>query len=239
MNIAIIVAGGIGSRLGLGYNKVFAELKGRKVLAYTIANFERCAEVDQIVVCAGNHESGTAHDDIKSVSDLIIEEKFHKVSRVVAGGSTRMESVQCGIDAVSPKLTDILLVQDGSRPFISNGLIVEMIEKAKSGDAVICGAVPKDTIQILDERGFSVETPERNKLLAIYTPFVGTYRIIREARDKAIAENYLNTPGYEDSALIQKLGKAVQVVESPYSNIKITTQDDLKLAEWIIEQGKY
>ena len=235
MNIAIILAGGIGRRMNLGYNKVFAELAGAPILAHTLTNFEECDRVDQVVVVAGNDSEGTAAEDIARVSDLIEERGFGKVISVVAGGATRMQSAEHGLAAADADDKDIVLVQDGDRPFTPPELITRAIEAAEQHDAAVCGAQPKDTIQLLDAEGLAVETLDRSRTLSVFTPVAARWGILQKAREKAQREGYIDTPGYEDSAVLQRYGVKVKVVPCDYTNIKITTPDDLEFAELIFE----
>lgn len=234
MTKTIILASGTGSRLNLGYNKVFAKIKGFPILYYTIKNFEDCKQIDEIIITAGNHEEGT-HKKDKNVAEKIIKKyNFKKIKKIVAGGNTRMRSVENGLKAANPNNNDIVLIQDGARPFAVPNLIKKIIIAAKKHGSAICGVVPKDTIQLVNKDGFSTKTFVRNKLIAIQTPMAAKWMLLKNARDKAIKENYLNTPGFEDSALLQELGEKIKVVISDYTNIKITTKDDLKLAKHIL-----
>ena len=233
---AVIVAGGVGKRLGLGFNKVFAELSGVPLLAYTLQNFERCEQVDQIVICAGNPADGTSDLDQARTQKIVDEYGFQKVVTVVAGGSTRMASVEAGLLAADASDDDIVLVQDGSRPFSSPDLISKVLEAALAYDAAICGVTPKDTIQFINEDGFSVNTIDRSKLLAIHTPVAAKWKFLRDARTKASQEGYLDTPGFEDSAILQKYGISVKVVESSYTNVKVTTPEDLDIAAQLLRE---
>ncbi len=236
MNSVIIVAGGIGRRLGLGYNKIFAKLLDRPVLSYTIENFVASPGVDQIVVCAGNPQDGTAEDDCRRVQELLEREDLLDRITVVPGAGTRMQSVQCGLDALSLTDEDIILIQDASRPFTSQQLITELIQSAKEHGASICGVKPKDTIQKIDESGCCVQTFDRDTLRAVATPVAAQWRLLRQAREIAKREGYLDTPGFEDSALLQKAGTPVFFIDCGYTNVKITTQEDLFLAERLLSE---
>ena len=233
MTTAIILASGTGSRLNLGYNKVFAQINNLPVLYYTIKNFEDCNLMDKIIITAGH---GDAHQNDKTeVENIIQKYNFKKIKKVVAGGKTRMLSVQNGLDAASLKDDDIVLVQDGARPFTKPDLIKKIIQAAKKHGSAVCGVTPKDTIQLIDNDNFSTQTFARDKLIAIQTPMAAKWSLLKQARDKAKKEGYLEKEGFEDSALIQELGKRVKIVKSDYANIKITTKEDLEVAKNILK----
>lgn len=236
MNHVIIVAGGTGRRLGLGYNKIFAKLLDRPVLSYTIENFVASPVIDQIVVCAGNPQDGTAEMDGQRVREILEQEDLLERVQVVSGAATRMQSVQCGLDVLSLEEDHIVLIQDASRPFTSQSLIEELIEAAQTHGASICGVKPKDTIQRVDESGCCVQTYDRETLRAIATPVAVKWGLLRAAREKARKEGYLDTPGFEDSALLQQNGVPTYFIDCGYTNIKLTTQEDLFLAERLLSE---
>ena len=229
---SIILASGTGSRMNLGYNKVFAQIKGLPVLYYTIKNFEDCEMVDEIIITVGQGDKNLK--DKKNIEQIIQKYNFQKVKKIVPGGATRMQSVQNGLEASEINDDDIILVQDGARPFAKPSLINEIIQAAKQYGSAVCGVTPKDTIQALDANGFSTKTFARDKLIAIQTPMAAKWSILKKAREKAKKEGYLEKEGFEDSALIQKLGKKVKIIKSDYSNIKITTKEDLVMAKEMV-----
>ncbi len=234
MNHALIVAGGTGSRMGLGYNKVFAQLGSEPVLAHVIRAFERSANIDSITVVAGNPDAETVDADHGAVSEIAARAGFSKLRPSVAGGSTRMQSVENGLRALAPSDEDVILIQDGGRPFVSVELIDRVLEAADEFGAAVCGVRPKDSIQTISADGFVERTHQRSALLAVHTPAAAHWGLLREAREKARNEGYLDAPGYEDSALLALLGAKVKVVPSFYENIKITSPEDLVLAETLL-----
>lgn len=234
MNIAIILAGGTGSRMNLGYNKVFANLNDTPILTHTIRNFEHCPDIDRFVIVAGNQQADSVAHDVQKVHEISEKENFKKLHAIVPGDEARMLSVSCGLEAADLDQNDIVLIQDGGRPFCPSELITSLIKEAETHGASICGATPKDTIQQLNEDGFATHTFDRSKLLAIFTPVAARWKLLKESREKAKREGYLNTPGFEDSALLQRNGIPVKVVYCDYTNIKITTPDDIWLAEKIL-----
>ncbi|MCB0346468.1 MAG: 2-C-methyl-D-erythritol 4-phosphate cytidylyltransferase [Bdellovibrionales bacterium] len=238
MNHAVIVAGGTGSRMGLGFNKVFAELGGEPVLAHTIRAFENSASIDSITVVAGNPDAGSAEDDCAKVLEIVHAAGFTKVRKAVAGGSTRMASVENGLMSLGAAEDDIVLVQDGGRPFVTPALIEELICAVKEHGAAVCGVVPNDTIHAIDAEGFVKDTYDRSRLLAVHTPAAARWGTLKAARDKARSDGYLDAPGFEDSAVLARFGAKVKIVQSRHENIKLTTPQDMQLAAAILADCK-
>lgn len=235
MIAVVIVAGGIGRRFKSGFNKIFAEICGRPIISHTIQNFESCPDLNSIVITAGNPKDQTAEQDCKLVREMIAKEGFRKVKAVVAGGPTRMQSVGEGLKAIPLKDDDFVLIQDAARPFTPPALISQIITAAKEHGAAICGTTPKDTIQKKDADGFATETFDRNHLVAVFTPVAVRWGLLKRAREKAVREKTLDTPGFEDSAILQLAGIKVKIVPCDDTNLKITTPEDLLLAEQILK----
>lgn len=234
MNYAVIVAGGTGSRMGLGFNKVFAELGGETVIARAVRAFQAAEAIDEILVVAGNPQAGSAEADCSRARELLGAEKFSKLRAVVPGGPSRMESVECGLRALTAEEDDIVLVHDGGRPFVTPQLIGSVAAAASRYGAAVCGISPKDTMQAIDAEGFVERTFDRSRLLAVHTPAAARWGLMKRARGKARAEGYFETPGFEDSALLALSGAQVKVVPSFAGNIKITTPEDLHSAEALL-----
>jgi 2-C-methyl-D-erythritol 4-phosphate cytidylyltransferase len=239
MNTAIIVAGGQGKRLGLGYNKVFAKLCKYPLLAYTLANFELASLVDKVIVVAGDCSAGTADKDRGLVLDLLNTFSFKKVSDVVAGGAYRMDSVAEGLKAAGLSDDDFALIHDGCRPFADAELIDTVIREAKGSLAAVCGLTPKDSICSVSSSNELVTSFNRDSLVALHTPLAARWSELKAARKKAQEEEYLNTPGFEDSIILSKYGQKVKVVQSSPANVKVTTKEDLLLAERMLESEKF
>jgi 2-C-methyl-D-erythritol 4-phosphate cytidylyltransferase len=155
---------------------------------------------------------------------------FKKVKRILSGGKERQDSVYKGLLALS-KDTDIVLIHDGVRPFISTEKIGKSIEMCKKEKAVILALPVNDTVKRVDEE-YVVTTLDREKLWIAQTPQTFEYKLILEAYKKAIEDSFIGT---DDSSLVERLGFKVRVLEGESQNIKITTREDLVLAEKIIE----
>ncbi|MFH1335610.1 MAG: 2-C-methyl-D-erythritol 4-phosphate cytidylyltransferase [Candidatus Zixiibacteriota bacterium] len=223
-NVAIIVAGGIGKRIEGNLPKQFLTLTGKPILAHTIDKFQKCELIDEIILVV-------PEDHLGYCSQAIVEEySFDKIRRIVCGGKERQDSVYQGLKACS-NATSYVVIHDGVRPLISVEKISESIELCRHKKAVIVAVPAKDTIKRVVD--FSVVTTlDRTKLWLVQTPQVFEYKLIRDAYEKATQENFIGT---DDSALVERMGCEVAVLEGEYSNIKITTKEDLILAEKLLD----
>jgi len=221
---ALIAAGGRGERIGGILPKQFMEIKKKPVLAYTVEKFEKCELIDEIILVVPEDYMSFCSYNIVDVCD------FKKVKRILSGGKERQDSVYKGLLALS-RDTDIVLIHDGVRPFISTEKIGKSIEMCKKEKAVILALTVNDTVKRVDE-GYVVTTLDREKLWIAQTPQTFEYKLILEAYKKAIEGSFIGT---DDSSLVERLGFKVRVLEGESQNIKITTQEDLVLAEKIIE----
>lgn len=220
----VVAAAGKGSRMGLQQNKQYVEISGKPILARTIKAFEDCGLVDEIVITAGDGEIDYCRDNI------IKKYGFTRVKAIVPGGNTRQRSVYNGLKMISPG-GGIVLIHDGARPFIGSKYIQACIEAAREYGAA-CVAVPvKDTIKRTCPEGFVKDTVERDQLWAIQTPQAFRYSIIMEAHKRAAADGF---EGTDDAVLAERLGYRVKLVMGSYHNIKITTEEDLTIAEGIL-----
>lgn len=220
---AIIVAAGKGLRMNMDGSKQFIEIAGKPVLARTVQAFENCEAVDEIVIVV-NRE-----DIVYCKHNIVDEYGFDKVSVIAAGGATRQESVYNGLREL--KDTDgIVLIHDGARPFIGHDRILDNVVMAEEYGAC-CEAVPvKDTVKQADKSGMVDVTLKRESLWAAQTPQSFKYDIILMAHEKAVAEGFTGT---DDATLVERLGYPMRLIKGSYNNIKITTQEDLLLAEAI------
>ncbi len=223
-NISVVIAAaGSGSRMGMDVNKQFLDIGGKPVLARTIQAFEDCSLVDEIIVIAAESEVEYCNKGI------VGKYGFRKVKNVICGGEFRQQSVYNGLMQVSTDC-DIVLIHDGARPFIDCKSITECIEAARETGAA-CVAVPvKDTIKRADDEGYIEGTIDRRSLWAMQTPQAFRYDLIVEAHRNAILEGYVGT---DDAVLVERIGRRVKLVSGSYYNIKITTKEDLAIAEGI------
>jgi len=220
---AVILAAGKGERMGAGKNKQFIEIKGRPVLYHTLKAFSRCSAIDKIVlVCA--------RDEIEYCRSEIIEKySFVKVAGIAEGGTERQDSVRSGLKAAGD--CEVVLIHDGARPFVTDGIIEEGIRCAEKHGACACGVTPKDTIKIKGPGGFSEGTPDRDTLFSVQTPQCFKKELIDGCYDKL---SDLQIRFTDDTSVAEHFGYKVFLYPGSYSNIKITTPEDLPVAENIL-----
>ena len=221
---AIILAGGKGKRMGAPVSKQFIEIKGKPIIYYTIKKFSENKKIDNIVVVLSKDEVGYFKENILEKYNL-------KVDNIVIGGTERQDSVYNVLKSLEDTNTDIVLIHDGARPFISDRIIDDGIKFAQVYGACAPGVMPKDTIKIKNESNFSVSTPERGSLVAIQTPQVFKFNEILECHEKIKINNIVVT---DDTMVAEKFGYSVYLYDGEYTNIKVTTPEDLILGEKLI-----
>ena len=221
---AIILAGGKGKRMNSSISKQFIEIKGKPIIYYTIKKFNDNKKIDNIIVVLSQEEIEYFKENILKKYDL-------KVDKIVVGGAERQDSVYNGLKSLENSETDIVLIHDGARPFISDRIIDEGIKYAAIYGACAPGVMPKDTIKIKDENNFSINTPNRETLVSIQTPQVFKFSEILECHKKVQIDKLVVT---DDTMVAEKYGNKVYLYEGEYTNIKITTPEDLILGEKLI-----
>lgn len=222
MNItAVIVAAGIGARMGGPVNKHLLLLAGKPVLAHTLAVFEACPVVDNVILVGGL-------DRLAVYQQMVMDFGFAKVSAVVAGGETRQESCEKGLAQAAN--ADIVIMHDGARPLVTVRMIAETVEEAGRHGAAIVAVPVKDTIKQGDTDGFVTATLERTLLWQVQTPQTFRIDILRRAQQAAHGV----FTGTDDAALVERLGLPVKIVPGDYGNLKVTTPDDLVVAEYLL-----
>ena len=215
----IIPASGTGSRFGGNTPKQFLPLEGKSILWRTISAFEKMDAVDEIIIA-------TAEEYIHEVKNY----SFAKARHVIKGGESRSASIYEAIKILQAAPQDIILIHDGARPFVTAETITAVISAAaKHGAAISCTPMT-DTIKEVNEDGRITATPNRANLWRAQTPQGFTYEIISKAYKQGEEDEILHTVT-DDSALAERMGTPVFVVPSPPGNIKITTPEDMKIAE--------
>lgn len=218
---AIVLAAGRGSRMNSDVCKQFMDLDGYPVLYYSLRAFEQSGLIHEIILVTGE-------DDISYCRAQIVEKYgFHKVSRIVAGGSERYLSVYEGLKAAGT--ADVVLIHDGARPFVTEDIMRRTIEAARQNGSGVAAMPVKDTIKLADEQQFVTATPPRERLWMIQTPQTFSYPKILAAYEQAIAQGLTNLT---DDAMVmeQTTGCRVKLVEGSYRNIKVTTPEDMDIA---------
>ena len=218
---AVIVAAGNASRMG-GIDKVMAQLKGEPMMARTVRTFQNCDCISEIVIV-------TREDLILPITNLTRE--MPKVKAVVRGGSSRQESVNLGLNALSKEI-QLAAIHDGARPLISMEVIDRTVRAAHTHSAAAPAIPVKDTIKVVEGR-VVVNTPDRATLFAVQTPQVFDFDLLRGALKHAEETGAQVT---DDCSAVELLGMKVKIVEGDERNLKVTTPMDLKIAEMLLEE---
>lgn len=225
--MAIVLAAGKGSRMKSDTPKQFLMLRGKPVLYYSLKAFED-SFVDEIILVTGEGQQEYCRKNVVEKYGLT------KVSSIIAGGKERYDSVYCGLQAASR--ADYVYIHDGARPFVDANILDEAKRCVEQYSACAAGMPVKDTIKIVDNSQFVEHTPERKYLWMIQTPQAFSYALIKEAYDR------LKYGGCEvsitDDAMVVEymMHRPVKLFPGSYENIKITTPEDLPLAERFIEK---
>ena len=218
---AIVLAAGQGTRMGGKTAKQYLLLDGRPVLYYALLAFEK-SMVDEIILVAGEKDLPFCR------TEIVEKYGFSKVTRIVAGGKERYHSVYQGLKAAGG--ADYVLIHDGARPFVSDDIISRTIEAVKKEKACVVAMPVKDTIKIANEDHYAIETPNRSKVWMIQTPQAFSYDLILHAYEKVLASG--DAVITDDAMVLEKAENIpVKLVQCIYNNIKITTPEDMKIAE--------
>ena len=221
---AIILAGGKGKRMASAISKQFIDIKGKPIIYYTLKKFIENKKIDNIIVVL-------PEDEVKYFKENILKKYELRINKIVIGGKERQDSVYNALKSLKNSSTDIVLIHDGARPFISERIINEGIKFAEIYGAAAPGVMPKDTIKVKNEKNFSIDTPNRANLVSIQTPQVFKFDEILECHEKI---RYNGEKVTDDTMVVEKYGYSVYLYDGEYTNIKVTTPEDLILAERLI-----
>ena len=226
--IALVPAAGMGKRMRAEINKQYLLLAGKPIVAHTLQLFEDAPFIDDIYIIVPAAE-------IPYCREHVVERYgFAKVRRIVPGGEERQHSVMNGLKAMAgADDDDVVLIHDGVRPLISSRVLERAVESARENDGALVAVPVKDTIKVVKD-GIVRETPPREELWLAQTPQAFRYSVILAAHEIAAAERYLGT---DDASLVEWMGKEVHIVMGEYRNIKITTPEDLILAEAFLKEN--
>ncbi len=223
MVTAIFPAAGQSRRMKSSTNKNFLELDGQPILIHTLLKFSKSDKIDNLIIAAAVDEVEFVKKMLKNVTGL-------KPFEIVVGGSERQYSIANALK-VLPGDTEIILVHDAARPLIGIETIDTVVEAAKIYGGVIAAMPEKNTIKVVDSDDFVVNTPPRSKLVSVQTPQGFQRDILLRAYKQAELDNFLGT---DDASLVERLGVKVKIVRSDYSNIKITTPEDILIAQILL-----
>ena len=223
MVTAIFPAAGASRRMGAGTNKIFLELGGESVLIRTLKTFSQSARINFLIVVT---------NEVETVTEILNATPNLKPFAVTAGGSERQYSIANGLKLV-PNDAEIILVHDAARPLINLETIENVIDAAEKFGGAIAAVPEKNTIKIIDAEGFVKSTPPRAELVAVQTPQGFKKEILMQAYEQAAADNFLGT---DDASLVERIGGKIKIVQSSYKNIKITTPEDIQIAETFLKE---
>lgn len=225
--VAIIPAGGSGRRLGAGIAKQYLMLGKLPVLVHVLTAFQKSDVIHDIILVV-------PPDDLESIREKIINPYgLNKVSMVVAGGRERQDSVQNGLRVITGPC-DVVLVSDGVRPFVTADMITQVAAAALRDGAAAIGVKAKDTIKVTTDGDVVTATLPRDHIWQTQTPQAFQYDLLCKAYAAAAKDNYYGT---DDASLAERIGAKVRMIEGSYENIKITTPEDLVLAEALIGES--
>jgi len=232
MTSAIVLAGGSSKRMGPGVDKLMLHANGKPLLAHTLLAFESCKDVDEIVLVAHAER-------VSSYKQLVSEHHISKLKTIVPGGVERQDSVFSGLQAVASD-SDITLIHDGARALVTPEIISRCVEAARATGAAIPAVAVKDTIKRVvgksDKNYPQIDaTLDRSQLWAAQTPQTFRTDLIRLAYEPLIRQRIVVT---DDAAAAERAGHRVYIVSSDPHNLKVTTPEDLLLAEAILSQRK-
>lgn len=218
-NVAIILGAGNGTRMKSEKSKLLLEIGSKTVIERSVEAFLSVSDIDEIIVVA-------RAQDIDIYSELLTDERIS----FVIGGATRQQSVKNAVETVDD--AHLIIIHDGARPLIKCEDIEKTIRAAEEFSAAAVGVFVKDTIKIVDKQGFVESTPDRSTLFAVQTPQIFDFDLYKNAMQKADEQGLDFT---DDCQLVELCGGKVKMVEGSYSNIKITTPDDIALAENLLK----
>ena len=226
--VAIIPSAGKGKRMAHSVPKHFIRLEDKPVLAYTLEAFEKCPDVNQVLLVVRSGEEKYC------LKEVVEKYQFRKVLKVVIGGERRQDSVYNGIKELDQD-TDIVVVHDGVRPFVPPALISETIKLAMYVDGVVAALPVKDTIKEVTRDGLIKGTLNRDSLWFAQTPQTFKKRVLEEAFMRAFTDKFHGT---DEASLVERMGGKVKIIEGSHENIKITTKEDLFYAELILRSRR-
>jgi 2-C-methyl-D-erythritol 4-phosphate cytidylyltransferase len=223
---ALIPAAGRGQRMGLDIEKQFLQLGGKPLLAHTLAQFEATPTIDRIVVIVPSGRETFCHQEIVAPGQI------RKVTHIVAGADTRQRSVMAGFHCLDEDV-DVVVIHDGARPFVTPQLIRTAVEAALADGSAVAAVPESDTLKRVSGAGTVIETVDRRNLWRAQTPQAFRRVILQHALACAAARNFEAT---DEAALVEWLAWPVRIFPGSIWNFKITSPDDLRLAEVLLGQ---
>ncbi len=224
--IAIVPAAGLGKRFGKGTNKPLVSLCGKPLLLWALETLQDIPEIAEIIPVV-------KEQDIKLCKEIFEEYPVAKIRRMALGGRERQDSIFNGLKLIDDRAS-VVLVHDGVRPLIEPRVIKNALKQMHDCDGVVIGVPMKDTVKEVRE-GIVMKTPERDLLWAVQTPQIFHFQALYDAYEKAMADSFYTT---DDSALVERNGGMIKMVRGSYTNIKVTTPEDLLIAEVFLKMKR-
>ena len=222
---AIVLAAGQGKRMGTKVQKQYLELSGKPILYYSLKAFEVSPIIDDIILVVGQEQEEYCK------SEIVEKYGFQKVRKIVSGGAERYHSVHNGLQEV--KIGGYVFIHDGARPFVTEDIISRAYESVVENRACVVGMPVKDTIKIADENEYISETPDRELVWQIQTPQVFETELVKVAYEKLMGQEEIRVT--DDAQVVESMMyEDVKLVKGSYENIKITTVEDLKIAQLFV-----
>lgn len=205
--------------------KAFLLLRDIPILVHAIRPFETCPQIRSVYIVL-------RQEDIRAWEDRVLKEyPFTKAKPPVVGGPTRQDSVRLGLEAIREDI-DAVLIHDGVRPFVEVSLLDRLLRTLEGAPAAVPAVPAKETVKLVSSTGQVLETPRRDSVWNVQTPQAFDFSAIVEAHQRALTEGIVAT---DDAALIERMGLPVTVVQGSYRNIKVTTPDDLVIAQALLD----
>ena len=227
MVVGIIAAAGRGLRMAAGQRKQYIDLEGLSILSRTVLAIESCRVVDRIVLVI-------PHEDYDYCNQTVVSPlRSKKEILMVAGGVERQDSVYRGLEAVGAA-TEIVVIHDGVRPFVTTEAIEATIDGAREFGACVQAVPVQDTLKTIDGNRRIEKTLSRDRVWMVQTPQAFRYDLIKTAHEEARKADVIGT---DDAFLLERIGEPVRIAEGSRLNIKITTDEDLEMARAIVKMG--
>jgi 2-C-methyl-D-erythritol 4-phosphate cytidylyltransferase len=222
---AIVPAAGKGRRMDGNVAKQFLELHGKPILVHTLERLTSMSEIDEVIVAA-------AEDDRMKIQKMIADYRIGKIEKVIIGGNERQDSIWNCLQQLSGDNDDVVIVHDAVRPFVTRDLVVDVCTVAIEVGAAIPVVQPRDTVKTLNGSGFIKATLNRNELVMAQTPQAFRFSLLFEAYQQAMNDRFYGT---DDASLVERNGGKVKVVDGLVSNMKITTPEDMLIAQHVAQ----
>lgn len=222
--VAIVPAAGLGKRFGPGANKPFFSLLGKPLVIWSLEVFETLEEINEVIPVL-------KVQDMEAGVRVFEQYALSKVKKIAPGGKERQDSVYSGLRLLKDK-ADIVIVHDGARPLIDKNIVKTALDNLSGAEGVVLGVPVKDTIKEA-RNGIITGTLKRESIWAVQTPQIFHYEPLMNAYRKAIEEKYYCT---DDSALVERNGGKVKIIMGSYSNLKLTTPEDIPVAELFLRE---